>query len=156
MNRVVVVCLALGAFAAQAADTKVYQTDKYGNVQYHKPSLVVRPDGRVQAVDPYGNVQSHQPGFQVKVTPAPRQVGSSGSLAKKPTVPNGTVYQTDAYGNRKQPAYVIQNGKVYEADRYGNRKQQAFVIQGDTVYQTDAYGNRQQPVYKVQPPPLKK
>ena len=154
MNFAVMAFLALVALSVQAADTNVYPTDRYGNVQYHKPSLVVRSDGRVQHVDPYGSVQSHRPGFQVKASPAPRPVGNGDSSLQKRAVPDGTVYQTDAYGRRTQPAYVIQSGKVYATDRYGNRTQQAFVIQGGTVYQTDAYGNRQQPVYKVQPPPV--
>jgi len=41
--------------APPAKEAKVYQTDKLGNIQYHEPSQVVRPDGKVMQVDPFGN-----------------------------------------------------------------------------------------------------
>jgi hypothetical protein len=153
MRTLIALCVALVAASVPAADTKVYQTDRYGNVQYHQPSLVVKSDGRVQQVDPYGHVQSHKPGLQVQASP----VRSADSTSPQRAVPDATIYATDAYGRRQQPTHVVQNGKVYETDRYGNRKEQVYVIQGDTVYQTDRFGNRKQPAYKVvTPAPVKK
>ena len=103
MRTLIAMCVALVAVAAMAAEpqksapaagTKVYQTDRYGNVQHHKPSLVVKSDGRIQQVDAYGNVQSHKPGFQVQ---------------------GNRVYQTDPYGNvqHHKPSYTVQpDGRV--------------------------------------------
>ena len=48
-----------------AADVAIYQTDKFGNVQYHKPHLVVKGD-RIYQADKFGNIQYHKPGFKVE------------------------------------------------------------------------------------------
>ena len=60
------------------AEQRVYQTDRYGNIQYNKPSLTVQDNGRVIETDPYGNKQYHKPQFQIK---------------------GDKLYQTDAVGN---------------------------------------------------------
>ena len=139
MRTLIAMCVALVAVAAMAeeprksapaAGTKIYQTDAYGNVQHHKPSLVVKSDGRIQPVDAYGNVQSHKPGFQVQ---------------------GNRVYQTDPYGNVQshKSSYTVQpDGRVIATDAYGNTQSHKpqFVVKDGTVYQADSVGHPQQPV----------
>jgi hypothetical protein len=73
MMRGLLACLALIAIPAHADEVRVYQADAYGNIQYHKPSLAVRADGRVIQTDPYGNKLYHKQQYQItgdKVVPA--------------------------------------------------------------------------------------
>jgi predicted RNA-binding protein len=147
MRTLIATCLALIAVAAMAEEpktaapaegTRIYQTDRYGNVQYHKPSLVVKENGRIQPVDPYGNTQFSKPGFQVQ---------------------GNKVYATDKLGNRLEQTYAIQGDKVYETDKYGNTRGQAYAVKGDKVFATDKFGNTREQAYEVRtktPPPSKK
>ena len=64
--------------ALLAKDQRIYQTDQYGNIQYHKPSLSVQDNGRIIETDPYGHKQYHKEGYQIK---------------------GDKIYQTDKYGN---------------------------------------------------------
>ena len=95
MRTLIAMCVALVAVAAMAeepqksapaAGTKVYQTDRYGNVQYHKPGYVVKGD-RVYSTDAYGNVA-------VPTSPAS-------------VVQGNRVYQTDPYGNVQYAQAVV-------------------------------------------------
>lgn len=73
------VCLTLlFSPALWAKEQRIYQTDQYGNIQYHKPSLSVQDNGRIIETDPYGNKQFHKDGYQIK---------------------GDKIYQTDKYGN---------------------------------------------------------
>ena len=74
---IVILCSIVG-FGFTYADQKVYQTDRYGNIQYHLPSITIKDDGRMYETDPYGNIQYHKKGYQIK---------------------DNNVYQTDRYGN---------------------------------------------------------
>ena len=42
------------------AEKKVYQTDKYGNIQYHLPSYTIQDNGRIVETDKFGNKQLHK------------------------------------------------------------------------------------------------
>jgi len=65
MMRAMLTCPALIAIFAHAEDTRVYQTDKYGHIQYHKPSLTIRTDGRVIQTDAHGNKLYHKQQYQI-------------------------------------------------------------------------------------------
>ena len=110
--------------APPAKEAKVYQTDKIGNVQYHKPSQVVRPDGKVMQVDPYGNRLQQQ--YEVR---------------------GDKVYATDSLGNRSGPSFVVQGDKIYQTDKYGNvqhHKTSIAVAPDGKATEVDPYGNRGQ------------
>ena len=100
------------ASATPPKPVKVYSTDAYGNVQYHKPSLVVQPDGRIRPVDAYGNTQYQKPGYVVK---------------------GDRIYQTDSYGNTQyqKPGYVVKGDRIYQTDAYGNTQYQKPGIRGE-------------------------
>ena len=51
---------------AQAAETRIYKTDRLGNIQYNQPSYTLQKDGRVIETDPLGNKQYHKPQYQIK------------------------------------------------------------------------------------------
>lgn len=70
--------LFLSATIAIAEESRIYQTDSTGNIQYHKPSAVVQESGRIIETDPYGNKQHHQQQYQIK---------------------GDRIYQTDKFGN---------------------------------------------------------
>lgn len=70
--------LLLFATIAIAEESRIYQTDSTGNIQYHKPSAVVQESGRIIETDPYGNKQHHQQQYQIK---------------------GDRIYQTDKFGN---------------------------------------------------------
>lgn len=70
--------LFLFAYVAIAEESKIYQTDSTGNIQYHKPSVVVQENGRIIETDHYGNKQYHQQQYQMK---------------------GDRIYQTDKFGN---------------------------------------------------------
>lgn len=44
--------------------TRIYQVDKFGNTQYHKPSEVVI-NNRIYQVDKFGNTQYHKPSKKI-------------------------------------------------------------------------------------------
>ena len=98
MLRALLTCLALVAHSAQAADTRVQQTDAYGNILYHKPSYTIKPDGRVIQTDAYGNKQYHQQQYLIK---------------------NNKSVPVDAYGNRQynKPALVIEGRRSVSGNR---------------------------------------
>jgi len=113
-----------------AKEAKVYQTDKFGNVQYHKPSQVVRPDGKVMQVDPFGNRLQQQ--YEVR---------------------GDRVYATDSVGNRSAPSFVVKGEKVYRTDQYGNvqyHKPSIEVAPDGKVTEVDPYGNRLQQKSEIQ------
>ena len=58
--------LAFGATPDGKKDTvRVYEVNKYGQTQYHKPSLKVQGDKAYQ-VDKYGNTQYHRGTLKLK------------------------------------------------------------------------------------------
>jgi len=59
------ILLLIACTCAHAADTTIYETDKYGNIQYHKPRLVVKGD-RVYQADKFGGIQYDKPGYKIK------------------------------------------------------------------------------------------
>ena len=61
-----------------AEEVRIYQQDSAGNVQYHKPSAVIRKDGSIIETDSVGNKQYHKQQYQIK---------------------DGKIYQTDSVGN---------------------------------------------------------
>jgi hypothetical protein len=44
---------------------KLYQTDKFGNVEYNKPHLVIK-HGKTYQADKFGNIQYHKPAMTIK------------------------------------------------------------------------------------------
>jgi hypothetical protein len=66
MMRALLTCSALLAISAHAEDVRIYQTDKYGHIQYSKPSYTVRADGRVIQTDPYGNKLYSKQQYQIR------------------------------------------------------------------------------------------
>ena len=60
------------------AEQRIYQTDRYGNIEYNKPSYTVKDNGRVIEADKYGNQLYNKDGYQIK---------------------GDRIYQTDKYGN---------------------------------------------------------
>lgn len=66
------------ALSAHAADQRIYQTDSVGNVQYHKQSYAVEPNGRIVETDSVGNKLYHKPQYQIK---------------------DGKIYERDTVGN---------------------------------------------------------
>lgn len=70
--------LLLVVLNASAEESRIYQQDSTGNIQYHKPSAVIQNDGRIIETDSVGNKQYHKQQYQIK---------------------DGKVYQTDSVGN---------------------------------------------------------
>lgn len=68
----------LFAIIAIAEESRIFQTDSTGNIQYHKPSAVVQENGRISEADSFGNKQYHKQQYQIK---------------------GDRVYQTDKFGN---------------------------------------------------------
>ncbi|MEX2150850.1 MAG: hypothetical protein WD793_11600 [Steroidobacteraceae bacterium] len=96
--RVLLTCLALIAFTAHAGDARVYQTDKYGNIQYHKPSYTIKSDGRVIQTDAYGNKLYHKQQYLMR---------------------DNNIVPIDAYGSRQysKPTLVIEGRKTASVNR---------------------------------------
>lgn len=64
-----VYCLGLFIFTSTnslAKEQRVYQTDKFGNIQYHLPSYTIEANGRIVETDKFGNKQYHKDGYQIK------------------------------------------------------------------------------------------
>ena len=68
---------AVPVLPAHAEEQRVYQTDQYGNVQYHKPGFAIQSDGRIFKTEPGGIKQYHKQQYKIK---------------------NGTVYEVDSGG----------------------------------------------------------
>ncbi|MGJ0486025.1 MAG: hypothetical protein ACR65R_16040 [Methylomicrobium sp.] len=66
------------SLGVHAEDQRIYQTDSFGNIQYHQPSHVIQKDGRIIETDPLRNKQYHQPQYQIK---------------------GDKIYPTDTFGN---------------------------------------------------------
>jgi len=66
MKHSIIMLMSLVAFPVFAGELRVYQTDAYGNIQYHKPSYTVTKDGRVTQTDPYGNKRYGMQEYQIK------------------------------------------------------------------------------------------
>ena len=65
MIRAMLTSLAFLSVPAHADEVRIYQTDANGNIQYHKPSLTIRTDGRVIQTDKHGNRLYHKQQFQI-------------------------------------------------------------------------------------------
>jgi acyl CoA:acetate/3-ketoacid CoA transferase alpha subunit len=77
--RLSILCaLMMSAVTSHAAEQRIYQTDKYGNIQYQKPSYALQKDGRVVELDKFGNKQYQKSQYQIR---------------------GDRVHQTDKYGN---------------------------------------------------------
>ena len=70
-------CLFISTYLA-AEETRIYQLDTIGNIQYHKPSAVIQENGRLIETNSVGNKQYHKQQYQIK---------------------DGRFYQTDSVGN---------------------------------------------------------
>ena len=70
--------LFLSLATTAAAENRIYQTDKYSNIEYNKPAYSVQDNGRVIEADKYGNPLYNKDGYQIK---------------------GDRIYQTDKYGN---------------------------------------------------------
>jgi len=66
------------SFSSVAGDKRIYKTDSYGNIQYHKPSYTLQSNGRVIETDRYGNKLYQKQQYQIK---------------------SDTIYETDSLGN---------------------------------------------------------
>lgn len=78
MKSILAISSMLLALSAHAADQRIYQTDSVGNVQYHKPSYAIEPNGRIVETDSVGNKLHHKPQYQIK---------------------DGKIYERDTVGN---------------------------------------------------------
>lgn len=65
MKYAIIVLLSLVASSAFAGELRIYQTDKYGRIQYSKPSYTIRADGRIIQTDAYGNKQYSKQQYQI-------------------------------------------------------------------------------------------
>lgn len=52
--------------SAFASEQKIYETDSYGRIQYHKPSFTIFSDGRIIETDTVGNKQHHKQQYLIK------------------------------------------------------------------------------------------
>lgn len=78
MNAAIVFALMMLAATSHADEQRIYQTDKYGNIQYQKSSYSVQGNGRVVELDKFGNKQYQKSQYQIR---------------------DDKVHQTDKYGN---------------------------------------------------------
>jgi hypothetical protein len=142
MKYLTIVLLALAASTAVAEElnapavaegTRIYQTDAYGRIQYHKPSRVATEKGRVVAVSPYGHALPHEQQYVIR---------------------GDRVYHADAAGQvqRNKASWTIgKDGRVIPNDVLGNpqyRKPQ-YAIKDNKVYATDAAGRVKRPAYEI-------
>ncbi len=65
MMRALLTCSALIAVCAHADEVRIYQTDKYGRIQYSQPSYTIRADGRVIQTDANGTKLYHKQQYQI-------------------------------------------------------------------------------------------
>lgn len=88
--------LAIPVLPAQAQEKRIYQTDQYGNIQYHKPAYTILKEGRIVEIDSIGNKQYHKPQYKNK---------------------DGSVYEADSEGTIQyyKPSLSIQaDGKIFK------------------------------------------
>lgn len=126
---------ALSVSPAHAQENHVYQTDQYGNVQYHKPGYAILSDGRIIEIDSGRNQQQNKPQYKIK---------------------DGTVYEADSSGviQYHKPSLSLQaDGQIFPKDRSGNilYGKDHYVKKDDNIYQADRFGNIQyrKPSFKV-------
>lgn len=65
MIRALLTCLMLLTVPAHADEVRIYSADAWGRIQYHKPSLTIRSDGRVIQTDAHGNKLYHKQQYQI-------------------------------------------------------------------------------------------
>jgi hypothetical protein len=51
---------------AHAEESRIQRIDSLGNIQHNKPSLFVQRDGKIYETDPYGNQQYHHQQHHIK------------------------------------------------------------------------------------------
>jgi len=78
MRTALLIASMLVALSVHAAEKRIYQTDSVGNVQYHKPSFTVEPNGRIVETDSVGTKLHHKQQYQIK---------------------DGKIFQRDSAGN---------------------------------------------------------
>lgn len=49
-----------------SAEQRVYEVDKFGSTQYHKPGFTIQDNGRVIPTDQWGRKQYHEPQYVIK------------------------------------------------------------------------------------------
>jgi len=79
MKLIVAVLALAAAMPSLAQETRVYQTDSLGNIQYHKPSYVIQSDGRVFEANSVGNPQYHKPSYVIQNNGRIIETGSVGN-----------------------------------------------------------------------------
>jgi hypothetical protein len=75
---IIIFCYLLSITNSNATDSRIYQQDDIGNIQYNKPSTVIEKDGRIIQTDLIGNKQYHKKQYIIK---------------------KDNIYQTDSIGN---------------------------------------------------------
>ena len=134
---VVLACVATVAEAQQKPPappekgTRIYQTDHYGRVQHHKPSWVVKENGRLVEVSPIGSEQSHKQQYKIdgsRVYPTDYAGRVQYNKPSYEVGKDGHVVQMSTTGRPQynDPQFVVKGSKVYAADTYGRERQQAF------------------------------
>ncbi len=58
--------LMIFAFAANAAEKRIYSTDAIGNRQYDKPSYTITDNGRVYETDSIGNKRYDKQSYRIE------------------------------------------------------------------------------------------
>ena len=61
------------------AETAIYETNRIGDIQYHKDHLVIKNDGKIVTVDSTGNTQYHKQQYKV-VEGKIRPIDSTGKV----------------------------------------------------------------------------
>jgi hypothetical protein len=81
--------LFLSLATTAAAENRIYQTDKYGNIEYNKPAYSVQDNGRIVETDKFDNKQFQKDQQQIQ---------------------GNRIYQTDKFGNIQyhKPSLTIQ------------------------------------------------
>ncbi len=129
--------LAVPVFPSHAQEKRVYQTDRFGSIQYHKPGYAILSDGRIIETDSTGTKQYHKPQYKIK---------------------DGTVYAADGGSIQyHKPSLSIQSdGKIFQKDRFGNilHHKEHYIQKNDMIYQADQFGSIQyhKPGFKVVTP----
>ena len=139
LSAVCLLCVyALPVPPAHAQQKRIYQTDQYGNAQYHKLGYAIQSDGRIIETDSGGNKQYHKQQYKIK---------------------DGTVYQAGSDGSiqyHKTSLGIQADGLLFPKDRYGNTlySKDHFVQKDDKIYRTDRFGiiQYQKPGFRVVSP----
>ena len=61
------------------AETAIYETNRIGDIQYHKDHLVVKNDGKIVTVDSTGKTQYHEQQYKI-VEGKIRPIDSTGKI----------------------------------------------------------------------------